>query len=495
VGERWQFDYRPSEALPPLAWVARLHAPSVEVDCGMSVTREESGFFEGTWVGGPGLGSVVESTTPFGSGMVATADGLFIVPPGHTLSGIYAWRDGADTIVSNTLVGLLAAADVELRPDTDYVTRFFGLADGIDFTPIELPTSGAPVEFHFYENLHVGTDGRLEKVAKRREDPFKSYADYVGRLQRALEQALANAPDYRPVIALSNGYDSTAMAVVAARVGCRTALTFAHARPPIATRDASDSGERTARRLGMDVEFFDWQEYMRRDDLPEAEFLATGYTGEDVAVAAMEPSLRRTALITGGVGSAMWRRGREKRSDLQRGDLSACSMTEFRLRVDFIDLTLPIFGMSEIPSLQDITLSEEMRPWSIGGYYDKPIARRIAEEGGIPRGTFADAKRAATALLHQQGAAAMAPATVESVRAFAAAESGQVDLSPRKRLTKLDRAFMRVTHALHVDSLATRQRERFRTIVHHSPRTGSILFRWGVAQIRPRYESLRPPVS
>jgi hypothetical protein len=35
-----------------------------------------------------------------------------------------------------------------------------------------------------------------------------------------------------------------------------------------------------------------------------------------------------------------------------------------------------------------------MRPWSIGGNYDRPVPRRIAEEAGVPRQLFGQLKLA-----------------------------------------------------------------------------------------------------
>ena len=35
-----------------------------------------------------------------------------------------------------------------------------------------------------------------------------------------------------------------------------------------------------------------------------------------------------------------------------------------------------------------------MQPWSIGGTYDRPIARRIGEEAGVPREAFGQTKLA-----------------------------------------------------------------------------------------------------
>lgn len=225
MSDSWSFEYFAAPALPPLAWIARISFPRLIVACGTSVRQTASGFFDGTWVGGSDVAAIVDSTSPFGSGIAATADGLFIVPHGHTLEGVYLHRQtetSAELLVSNSLAGLLSAARLELLPEMDYVNRFVRVADGIDAAPVRIPTSGAPVEFHFFENLHVGRDGSLTKVAKRREAPFRSYEDYVSRIDAALASALANAPGYEPVVALSNGYDSTAVATLVARHGVRT---------------------------------------------------------------------------------------------------------------------------------------------------------------------------------------------------------------------------------------------------------------------------------
>ena len=37
-----------------------------------------------------------------------------------------------------------------------------------------------------------------------------------------------------------------------------------------------------------------------------------------------------------------------------------------------------------------------MRPWSVGGGYDRPIPRRIAEEAGVPRQHFGQRKMGGT---------------------------------------------------------------------------------------------------
>jgi hypothetical protein len=491
VAERWRFEYRVSSGLPPLAWVARVADGVVDVDCGASVRTEPAGFFEGTWVGPPDLVSLPGSSAPFGTGMVSDGQELIAIPPGHTMALLFSWRRGAQLHIANTFVGLLARNGLELLPDCDYSSLFARTAHGLKANPTELPTSGGPAHYHLYENLRILPDLTIETSPKRRERPFTSYADYVTRLDEGLASALANAPGYEPVIALSNGYDSPAVAVLAARHGLRRALTYRDSRPPRFTSDATDSGETIARGLGLELEYFDRTEYLRRDDLPEAEFFATGYTGEEVPYVAFEDELRHKVMLTGGLGGWTWLKSKVPTPGLERKDFSACSVTEFRLRLDMIDLPIPMLGMTEIVSTVAVANSAQMRPWSIGGYYDKPIPRRIIEEAGFARGSFASSKRAATALIHIEGEALMAPATVSSVRAFAASEGHAIDLSPRRRPGRFERGLIKLAHLLRIGRLAAPFAARQHNIVKHRPQTGSILFRWGVANIRARYQVLR----
>ena len=459
----------------------------------MSVRTEPIGFVEGTWVGPPGLDSLPRSTAPFGSGMVIDGSDLLAIAPGHTMALLFSWRGEHELFIANTIVGLLARTGLELLPDADYVSLFARTAHGLKANGTELPTSGGPARYHLFENVRILPDGGTQVSPKPRERPFASYEDYVERLDAAFASALSNAPGYEPVVALSNGYDSSAVAVLGARHGLRRALTFRDSRPPRFTHDPTDSGEAMARRLGLEMKFFDRTEYRGRSDLPEAEFFATGYTGEEVPYVAFENELRHRAMLTGGLGGWTWLRTKDPTPGLERKDFSACSVTEFRLRLDMIDLPIPLFGMTEIVSTVAISRSRAMKPWSVGGYYDKPIPRRLIEEAGFARGSFASSKRAATALIHSQGGALMAPASVESVRRFAAAEGHAIDLAPRRRPTRLDRGFIKLAKLLRIQRLGAPFVARQREIVHFRPGTGSILFRWGVANIRSRYDAIAPP--
>jgi len=84
----------------------------------------------------------------------------------------------------------------------------------------------------------------------------------------------------------------------------------------------------------------------------------------------------------------------------------------------------------------------------------------------------------------------MAPASVTSVRAFAAAEGRTIDVSERRRPSRLERGVLRGLLKMHMTRLAAPLDARQLRIIQHRGTTGSLLFRWGVANIRSRYSEL-----
>ena len=51
-------------------------------------------------------------------------------------------------------------------------------------------------------------------------------------------------------------------------------------------------------------------------------------------------------------------------------------------------MPVPFIGCTSQVSIYQLTVSEEMAPWSVDYSYDKPIARRLVEEAGIDRDAF-----------------------------------------------------------------------------------------------------------
>ncbi|CAN5816416.1 hypothetical protein BH24CHL5_BH24CHL5_06830 [soil metagenome] len=476
-----------------MTWLLRARPPSAEVVIGTGVRQLESCIFEGSWVGGPGADGLLGSTTPFGSGVVAAGAELWIVPPGHTLEGVYIHRAGNALTASNSLVALLVGTGLELDPAVDYMPLFDASVRGRLRTAI--PTSDGPIEACFYDNLAIDLDGRPTTMVKPREAPFTDFANYRARLSAALASVLVNAPEgVEPVNSISSGYDSAAVAVISAEQGLRRALTISDGKRVKGSASLDDSGEAVARHLGMAVERIDRAAYLRRTDLPEAEFLASGFTGEEVVFRAMEDGLRGGMLLTGFYGDGMFWMNRPRRPLLWRSDQSGSSFGEWRLRTGFIHVPLTCFGSHDYRVTQFISRSAEMRPWVIGQRDDRPIPRRILEEAGIRRGTFARRKRAASGTIHVEGPTALAQATRASLDRFAAGEGHTVRFLPRG-LRRWERVVLKVSRRVGLEKVAARvERRKLRLSVTESA-FGNLLLRWAVSVVRERYAELAEPAD
>jgi hypothetical protein len=238
---------------------------------------------------------------------------------------------------------------------------------------------------------------------------FASYGDYIGYLTSTLDALHRNAGStrrkltYAPLATISSGYDSPACAVLAKRLGCRRAVTFTEAREqyndrPLKTLD--DSGEHIAEILGLEVAKFTRNAYLSADDYPEAWFIATGGGGDDVVFSALRGTLERTMLFTGMLGDTLWSTGGTQDpavSEQYRYLYPAGgSLQEFRLKTGFIHVPVPLLTFTRHADVQRISQSLEMRPWRVGGHYDRPIPRRLVEEAGVPRRAYAREKRAIT---------------------------------------------------------------------------------------------------
>ena len=57
-------------------------------------------------------------------------------------------------------------------------------------------------------------------------------------------------------------------------------------------------------------------------------------------------------------------------------------------------MPIPFIGALRKPEIIAISRSAEMVSYSVGGIYDRPLARRLLEEAGVPRHLFGQRKRA-----------------------------------------------------------------------------------------------------
>jgi len=383
--------------LPPLAWLCLLPVGGgAELRHGEHVQLMDDGFFEGAWAGPFAEAGFDRADAVFGSGGKPTAEGMRFVTPSHTGEPLYVLRRRAGAAVSNSLPFLLAHGDLELDPcDWEAPRRFASISRGLDRVERIMFLPDAELELVYVDDFVLDAGGAVRRSSKPAPPDFPDYRSYLDYLDEAVAAVFANADDpgrssrYRPLATLSSGYDTTACAAISSRHGCREAVSIVTARG-----GGSDSGREIAAALGLSLSEFERIGPARRDDGSEDEFLAAGMQGEDYVFKAFEDAVGGRVLITGILGGLVWDKYLAPNDVIGGRDLSGQGLGEFRLRRNFVHMPLPYIGCRKHSQLNRLSHSEEMQPYRLGGAYDRPIARRIAEEAGVPRAVFGQKNRA-----------------------------------------------------------------------------------------------------
>ncbi len=388
-------------ALPPLAWHARIEADTAQITCGDGVKIGKDWIFEGAWAHTTGrLSAAIEV---FGSGLELLGRHWSLIPPSHLLECIYVLHGDA-WHASNSLAFLKAQTgyEFEIRAE-DVLVRLAKAAGAISTSPVSIPTRQGTL----YPLYHHNAELAHELIIKPKPDAprFDGFEDYRRYLLQTLEAVQKR--DNRPFLAtVSSGYDLVACASMVKSLGGREALSFGRARG-----GSVDSGAAAARALGLNVVEFDRP--LAHDPRTSDLFMCCGLGGEDALYAALHETVRKRVFVTGFHGDKIWDLHTRPNCKLARGDLSGASLAEFRLRQDFVHVPAPFIGGRNHSDLTSIGRSPSMRPYSVGGAYDRPIPRRIAEDAGVPRQAFGRTKKAVSLPLEGDWAGVSAVARLQ----------------------------------------------------------------------------------
>jgi hypothetical protein len=256
--------------------------------------------------------------------------------------------------------------------------------------------------------------------------------------------------------------------------------------------------------LGFRVRECDREDYFARNDRPEIEFLSTGTGGDLVMLSSVEDLLERRIVLTGDHGDTAWDKDSPRVSrEIKRGDPGS-ALADFRGRVGFQILPVPFIGIVNHPELHSISNSADMRRWSLArNRYDRPIARRIAEEQGIAREAFGQNKRAIAQTFHPttEGHEALetmlSPPALRDFRAFYAALPRSVIVRSWSIAAVMHRAFWlnqwlarcirRLARTIGVDievPLVVPARYRL------APQPNDFTFHWAIGEMITRYRRM-----
>ncbi|MGI8927849.1 MAG: nucleoside-diphosphate sugar epimerase/dehydratase [Candidatus Limnocylindrales bacterium] len=169
---------------------------------------------------------------------------------------------------------------------------------------------------------------------------------------------------------------------------------------------------------------------------------------------------------------------------------AGADLTEFRLSHDLYHLPVPVVAAAQDPGAPRLLDRPEMAPFRVGGRYDRPIPRRLAEEAGIPRGTFAVAKRMTNTLFQRDGPEAFSQPAQASLEDFAAREVRPLIFRKRAPFKRRERALIAGARMLKLRPLVGGLERRRERLVHFEPEFGNLVFRWAVSVVRPRYQAV-----
>jgi hypothetical protein len=496
----FRFEFHAYHLLPKLSWVAELRRGGdvVHVLHGPWVETRDDRFFEGAWDGPFAEGAFDDAVSFLGSGGRLAGDRVVFTGPTHKMDRIQSVEADGTLYFSNSLVLLLTRAGEDL--DLAYPNYFFDYLNyfrkGMSIRVKPLPLrSGNRALLHDYCNVTVSRDLAIERIERWVPPEPSCYRDYADFLEKTAQHVATNSADparihcFEPVAAISRGYDSVAVAALASRAGCRRAVTFRHS----GWRNIPDSGTEIAAALGMEVAEYNRIDYASLPGLPETEFYQYAELSAK-AQSIFEDRIRGSLFFNGQAGEDYWNTSRKTGLPLLQEPtalrMSGTNLTEYRLRAGIVVFPLAVCGAIHAPAIARIGGLPEMGPWSIGGEYDRPIPRRIAEERGVPRHLFGQSKVGGGPQVGQIG---LCPASDADFQKFYnEVVRGRVASGPHRaerRQPRIDwmRPFRRMI------STTPWMTRVFRGLLSDrlDPRWGTMAlftFHWGFYRVRERYE-------
>jgi hypothetical protein len=389
-----RFEITSTRLLPTLAWAAEIvpHRPTVRVFAGDGVIHPGNVFWEGLSLTPENPEAAPAQHFPLSTGGLAQVDRVTFWTPGHILDRLFLIRASRGIFVSNSLPFALRASGVGLaRGHLHYPWQFGHIIAHSQTAPLEKGS----VQIISNAILVIDREGNIRVSRKPAAPKFAGYGRYIGLVHSFLDQVAeanqqAAGGPYVPVATLSSGYDSPAAAVLGKRIGLTQAVSICNSR---GGSEDDDSGEAIARHLGLTVKVARRTEYCAAGWAAERLFYVFGLP-EDIYMYPFAADLRRTLLVSGVKGDTMWDRNVARAEGTWSWDPGGATLQEFRLRVGFVHLPPAFFGWRHHSDLIKISRSPELAPWSLGTSYDRPIARRLVEESGVPRELFGMKKKA-----------------------------------------------------------------------------------------------------
>lgn len=392
------FEYHCIDQWPPLAWFAQCSKENKKIIVlhGSHVEINHEWFCEAAWPDNFLEGNFDKTDLVAGTGARLRENTIVFVSPGNTVDRILSIEVEDRLLVSNSLPCLLAVSGAEIDPTyPDYYRDFTTILKGISEYKKTIKTSMSDIQITMFGYIVWSRSEILYLTRKVTNRNFQSFSQYEQFLQLNIKKLFENMSDggrikkYQPLSTISSGYDSTAISALARQAGCKDVLCIDTDR-----YGNLENGDQVASYLNLNPYQIKRDAWLQLKG-EEIYFLAADATAEAVFMAGAGELLTNRVLLTGYHGDKLWSKDTKDLSEnIVRGDSSGLSLTEYRLWKSFIHCPITFWGVQQIRSINQISNSEEMKPWDIPGDYSRPIPRRIAESMGVPRDVFGITKKA-----------------------------------------------------------------------------------------------------
>lgn len=328
--------------------------------------------------------------------------GVKFTTPTHPQESIFAVKVCDRLFVSNSMPFVLTMANERL--DTNYYNYEYDLCSSIlgyeKFVRRSPLCSGNQLQIFRCARVAVDKNLCTTEEEQRPIFPMADFNQYkasvLGVLRRIVEngQSPTRKHQYGLITTISRGYDASATSALVKEVGCNTTLSLI---APV--RYLSDDGRDIACIMGYEnILTGDGDEFKKCEHFEEAMYLCSGTSG--MTFYCFEKNTAGNIVFEGERGDSMWERlnpNVNDRLDFSWGNGLAQSAVggEQYLHNNTIKIDVPLIGCQQWTDVQKISRSEEMKPWVVREYYDRPIARRLVEEKGVERTEFGRAKMGA----------------------------------------------------------------------------------------------------
>ena len=398
-----KFVYSIKSSLPPLSWLAKVEKLSdiIQVIAGESVEIFDDFFVSGVWDGDFETGDFDNCNFACCTGARLNGEKVSFLTPHHINACVFSIEKEECIYLSNSVSFLLACTGDKLDPnyydyDTDFCCETLGKRNQVppfhSYTPL---LNHRQINIYSYSKITI--DNLLQiKLEKRSSDfNFMDFNSYRSAISATLKKIEANIKsksrkiDYGMIATISRGFDAPTCAVFAREIGCDEAMTFN--RP---AHYSNDCGTEIAKIIGFStIHECDGDFAKSNTEFIEAADFASGDSGVMITFEGHKELFRNKLLFCGFQGDEFWGIDHPPYENLSYPiEGSNSNSYEVFLQSNTVLIMIPYIGADHAKQIYDISLSDEMKFWRLGGKYDRPICRRIIEEAGVKRGMFGQKK-------------------------------------------------------------------------------------------------------